>query len=79
MEFLYFIQRSDRIFTGDPVGRSPRFFNFRNDVLPVRFRRARLRTRLSAQYRARGCRRSDFVGSADSSDAGQITRIDVPD
>jgi len=48
MEFLYFIQRSDRIFTGDTVERTYRSFNFRNDVLPVRFRPARLPTRLSS-------------------------------
>jgi len=45
-EFLYFIQRSDRISTDDPVGTRPGSFNFRNGVLPVRFRPARLPARL---------------------------------
>ncbi|MBZ5792773.1 hypothetical protein K8353_21885 [Burkholderia contaminans] len=38
-EFLYFIQRPDRICSDDPKPCTQRFFNFRNDVLPMRSRR----------------------------------------
>ncbi|MBJ9967809.1 hypothetical protein LGM43_30190 [Burkholderia seminalis] len=37
-EFLYFIQRPDRAFTRDRSPHAPRFFSFRNDVLPVHSR-----------------------------------------
>jgi hypothetical protein len=47
-EFLYFIQRPDRICSDDPQQRTRRFFNFRNDVLPMRSRLAHLPARLPA-------------------------------
>ncbi|WP_175031485.1 hypothetical protein [Burkholderia lata] len=47
-EFLYFIQRPARMCSDDPKQRMQRFFNFRNDVLPMRSRPAYLPARLPA-------------------------------
>jgi hypothetical protein len=48
MEFLYFIQRPDRIFASDQGRHAHRFFNFRNDVLPARLQPTPVLARLPA-------------------------------
>ncbi|MDW9230485.1 hypothetical protein C7S15_6655 [Burkholderia cepacia] len=45
-EFPYFIQCPDRICSDDPRPCIQRFFNFGNDVLPMRSPRAHLPARL---------------------------------